>query len=341
MIFGLGDRDFGLDDPDPPDDPVDAQIESLKQEIRTLETQIQVQSAARELDAESSVERKQREVADLQRQLVSFQHALEYEQRRATKFQTEMARREGRLAEQQQQLVSQSDTEFFDKQAADLRAQNEQLGRELRDLRGDLANEVGEGFDIDAILQSGGGERRRIEELQSLQAEVGRLQQQDVTAWTRRGLDKAASRATAGTDQLLSHRAGLEAQVDQMHNKIEKARAKLDGLEEANHALRLMDVLLQEKLRHDEELIRHLGEFQDSNPQHLVLPEEDVQPLTEEFIEQLKMQRVIVQGLLYKLGLAQKELSANTVAVGYECLAGQVAQLWRRCKFLQTQLLKR
>jgi hypothetical protein len=53
------------------------------------------------------------------------------------------------------------------------------------------------------------------------------------------------------------------------------------------------------------------------------------------------MQQMIVQGLFYKLAVAQRELAANTVPASFGFLVEQLEQLTQRCLFLQQGLLKR
>lgn len=324
-----------------PSDSLDSQLDSLKLELKTLEREIQVQRTARQLNEESSTEHKQQEIADLNRQISSFQRALDYEHKRAQHFQTEIALREGRLTEQQQILASQPDSEYFDEQAASIKAQNDQQSQELRDLHRDIANEVGDDFNIDEILQSGGTERKRAEELQHLQGEVAKLQSQAVNSRIQQSLDRAACKVVQGVDQLLTQKAELEVSIDTLRNQITRARTKLDSLEEANRALRLMDVLLNEKLRHDSDLIQHLEEFQNANPETYVLPEEEVPPVSTEIVEQLRMQQVIIQGLFYKLGVTQRELTEYTVPESFGFLVEQLDALNKRCLFLQRSLLQR
>jgi chromosome segregation ATPase len=345
MIFPLGDQIYVNDDPIPspslPSDNLDSQLDSLKLELKTLEREIQIQRTAHQLNDESSTERKQQEIADLNRQISSFQRALDYEHKRAQHFQTEIARHEGRLTEQQQILASQPDSEYFDEQAASFKSQNDQLSQELRDLHRDIANEVGDDFNIDEILQSGGNERKRAEELQHLQGEVAKLQSQAVTSRIQQSLDRAACKAVQGVDQLLTQKAELEVAIDTLRNQITRIRTKLDSLEEANRALRLMDVLLNEKLQHDADLIQHLEEFQNGNPETYVLPEEEIPEVTIAIVEQLRMQQVIIKGLFYKLAMAQRELIGYTVPESFEFLVEQLDALNKRCLFLQKSLMQR
>jgi hypothetical protein len=102
-----------------------------------------------------------------------------------------------------------------------------------------------------------------------------------------------------------------------------------------------MDVLLNEKLRHDTDLIMHLEEFQNANPETYVLPEEETPPVTPEIVEQLRTQQVIIQGLFYKLAIAQRELAHSTVPESFGFLVEQLDALNKRCMFLQKELLKR
>jgi chromosome segregation ATPase len=345
MIVGLGDAAF----PEEPagqttqtDNGLDAQIAALKLEIKTIEKEIQAHEAARQIDQEAIKEKKRREIADLTRQVNSFQLALDHEQKRVQHFQTEIARREGKLAEHQQILASQPDSEYYDEQVVSLKSQNEQLGHELKELHREIANEVGEDFDIDELLQGGGNERKRLEELQRLQAEYAKVQSQTVNERIKQTIEKAADKRAEGVDQLVTQKAELEVANDAMRNKIQRTRAKCDSLEEASRALRMMDVLLTEKLEHDKELIFHLEEFQEQNPaRETRMPDPETPPVTDEIVEQLRMQQMIIQGLFYKLGLAQKELASHTVPESFSFLVDQLDQLHGRCHMLQGSLLKR
>jgi chromosome segregation ATPase len=347
MIFGLGDAPFPDDPPsqspsEPSVDLLDSQIASLKLEIKTIEKEIQAHQAARQIDQEATTEKKQKEIADLTRQVTSFQRALEHEQKRIQHFQTEVARREGKLAEQQQLLAAQPDSEYYEEQVVALKSQNEQLAQELKELHREIANEAGEDFDIDDLLQSGGSEmRKRADELQRLQAEFAKLQGQAVDGRIKQSIERAADRNAQEADQLLSQKADLEAANETMRNKIKRTRAKCDSLEEASRALRMMDVLLTEKLAHDKGLIEHLEEFQASNAESLTLPEPETPPVTYEIVEQLRTQQMIIEGLFYKLGLAQKELSTYTVPDSFQFLVDQLDQLQGRCQMLQGNLLRR
>ena len=346
MIFGLADGAYA--DYTPPEDPaqpkanpLDAQIEALKLEIKTIEHEIQVHQAAQQIDEEASTEKKQKEIADLTRQVQSFQRSLEHEQKRVKHFETEIAKKEGKYAEQQQQLATQPDSEFYDEQAAALKAQNEQLEQELKDLHKDIANEVGEDFDIDELLKSGGTSKQRAEKLQRLNAECAKLKSQAVDYRVKSAVEGAADKVNKGLDQLLERKAQLEVSNETMRNKINRSRTKCDELEEESRALRMMDVLLAEKLKHDDDLIKHLEQIQGQNPNRTELPEEETPPVTEELVAQLRAQQNIVKGLLYKLGLAQRELAEYTVPAAFEYLVDQLNQLNHRCMMLQKNLLKR
>lgn len=347
MIFGLADNAFGdyepqeQEDPVPSVSPLDSQIDALKVEIKTLEREILAQQAARQLNEEASEEKKQKELADLTRQIQSFKKSFEYEQKKVKHFELEIAKREGRLAEQQQALALQPDSEFYDEQAVAITAQNNALEQELRDLHKDIANEVGEGFDIDALLKTGGTARKRSEKLQKLRAEYSRLQGQAMDSKVKSAVDEAAGKANKNIEELIEKKAQLEVSNDTMRNKISRNRAKCDALEEESRALRMMDILLDEKLKHDEELIKHLRKFQDENPENLVLPEEEVPPVTYELVDQLRTQQNIIKGLLYKLGLAQKEMAEYTVPESFEFLVEQLGQLNQKCKSLSKALLTR
>jgi chromosome segregation ATPase len=347
MILGLGDTAFPNDSPNqttntPIENALDNQIAALKLEIKTIEKEIQAHEAARQIDEEALKEKRRKEIADLTRQVNSFQKALDHEQKRVQHFQTEIARREGKLAEQQQILASQPDSEYYDEQVVSLNSQNEQLLNELRELRREIANEVGDDFDVDELLQSGGNERKRLEELQRLQAEYAKLQSQSVNERIKQTIEKAADRRAEGVDQLLGQKGELEEKNDTMRTKIQKTRAKCDSLEEASRALRMMDVLLTEKLEHDKELIYHLEEFQGQNPARAtVLPDPETPPVTDEIVEQLRTQQMIIQGLFYKLGLAQRELATQTIPESFSFLVDQLDQLHGRCKMLQGSLLRR
>ena len=346
MICGLADSAYA--DYTPPEDPsqpkanpLDAQIEALKLEIKKIEHEIQVHQAAQQINEEASTEKKQKEIADLARQVQSFQRSLEHEQKRVKHFETEIAKKEGKYAEQQQQLATQPDSEFYDEQVATLKAQNDQLEQELKDLHRDIANEVGEDFDIDELLKAGSTAKQRNEKLQRLNAECAKLKSQAVDSRVKSAVEGAADKVNKGLDQLLERKAQLEVSNDTMKNKINRNRTKCDELEEENRGLRMMDVLLAEKLKHDEDLIKHLQQIHASDPTKVELPEEDTPPVTEELVAQLRAQQNIIKGLLYKLGVAQRELAEYTVPSAFEYLVDQLGQLNQRCMILQKNLVKR
>lgn len=340
MIFGIGDNAYA--DYEPPNDnsgdssqndPLDQQIEALKVEIKTIEKEIQVREAANQLNEESTAEQKQKEISDLERQITSFQKSLQLEQKRVDHFQKEITKREGKP-------IEAPPPDLTDETAAAIKAQNDQLQSELDSLYKDIQNEVGEGFDIDALLKTGGSSRKRAEELQRLQAEYAKMQSQAIDSRIKDGVGEAADRVNKELDALLEQKAELEVHNETMKNRIDKMRVKCDSLEEESRALRMMDVLLTEKLNHDKDLIKHLQEFKDKNaPEQL--PEEEIPPVTEEFVEQLKSQQNIIKGLNWKLVLAQKELDQYTVDESFSFLSDQLGQLNQRCQQLVVKILKR
>ena len=340
MIFGIGDNAYADYEPPNdesgdtnPNDPLDAQIESLKVEIKTIGKEIQVREAANQLNEESTAEQKQKEISDLERQIASFQKALQFEQKRTEHFQKEITKREGKP-------IEAPPPDLTDETAAAIKAQNDQLQSELDSLHRDIQNEVGDNFDIDALLKSGGTSRKRAEELQRLQAEFAKMQSQAIDSRIKDGVGEAADRVNKELDALLEQKAELEVQNETMKNRINKMRVKCDSLEEESRALRMMDVLLTEKLTHDSDLIKHLQEFKDKNaPEQL--PEEEIPPVTEEFIEQLKAQQNIIKGLNWKLVQAQKDLDHYTVDESFSFLSDQLGQLNQRCQQLVVKILKR
>ena len=340
MIFGIGDNNYA--DYEPPQDeenneaskdPLDVQIDSLKLEIKTIEKEIQVKEAANLLNEESTAEQKQKEIADLERQIASFQRALQLEQKRTDHFQKEITKREGKP-------IEPPPPDLTDETVAMIKSQNDQLQQELEALYKDIQNEVGDDFDIDALLKAGGTSRKRAEELQKLQAEYAKKQSQAIDSRIKDGIGEAADRVSKELEALLQQKAELEVSNETMKNRIDKMGQKCDALEEESRALRMMDVLLSEKLTHDAELIKHLKELHDKNlPEEL--PEEETEPVTEDFVEQLKSQQNIIQGLNWKLVLAQKDLDSYTVDESFSFLSDQLCQLNQRCQQLLSRFLQR
>lgn len=314
----------------------DDRIRALKAEILQLQKQIQIKEAEQQLNQDVSSEKKQKEINDYEKQISSFTRALEHEKKRQEKYQAEIAKREGRMVNEQELIENSTD-----ETVVSLRAQNEQFASELKALHQDIANEVGEGYDIDELLKNGSSERKRAEELQKLQAEVSKLQGQAVDKKVKNSIDGAADRVSKGLNDLIQQKAELEVKNEQMKVKIHKFRARVDSLEEESRAMRMMDVLLIEKLKHDAELIQHLEEYQENNQEQLELPCEETPPVTSDIVEQLKNQQNIVKGLCWKLSQSQKELSNYTVPDSFEFLCEQLSTINQRCIQLQKTLLKR
>jgi chromosome segregation ATPase len=339
MIFGLGDPTYIADESyQPPGsgptvDPLDTQIQALKTEIKALGREIESQSAAKQLNEDAIAEQKRKEITNLNRQVASFQKALELEQKRIQHYQTEIAKREGVLQPAPSQSV---DAESVEEQISTIKAQNDALSQELTALQRELANECGENYDIDELLKAGGSAKTRADELQKLQAEFVKAQGEVIAIRVKHDVDRAADKAAHGLEQLSRDKAQLEIEIESMVSKIGKSRVRCDALEEESRALRMMDVLLSEKLKHDQDLIAHLREMSNND----VLVEEEAPPVTEEIIDQLRNQQMILRGLFYKLGVAQKELMDCTVTDGFGVLVDQLRQLNERCGVLQKRVLK-
>ncbi|OHT05642.1 hypothetical protein TRFO_26525 [Tritrichomonas foetus] len=339
MIFGIADNAYANYEPPQDDsendqvDPLDAQIESLKNEIRAIEKEIQVREAAKQLNEDSTAEQKAKEISDLERQIASFTKAIQFEQKRVAHFQSEITKREGKP-------VEAPPPDMTDETVAAIKSQNDQLQSELEALYKDIQNEVGEDFDIDKMLQQGSTAKNRADELQKLKAEYAKRQSQAVDSRIRDGVGQAADRVSKELDQLLQQKAELEVGNETMKNSISKARQRCDALEEESRALRMMDVLLNEKLTHDRDLLIHLMEIKEKNTP-AELPEEDTPPVTEEFVEQLRSQLNIIKGLNWKLVLAQKDLDRYTIDESFSFLADQLGQLNARCQQLVEKILKR
>ena len=331
MIFGIADNAYNDDSSG--DDQLDTRLTALRDEIRALEKEIQVQSAAKHLNDSSAAEKKQKEAADLERQVVSLGKALDHEQRRVSHFMSEITRREGKTPDQPAPDTSEET-------AASIKAQNEQLQVELDQLHKEIMNEVGDDFDIDALLKKGSTARQRADELQRLQAEYAKRQTQAVDSRVKDVVGHAADRINKELDALLKQRAELEVRIGTLRNSVAKTRIRCDALEEESRALRMMDVLLNEKLAHDRDLLIHLLEIKEKNAP-AEIPEEDTPPVTEEFVEQLRSQQNIIRGLSWKLTQCQKDLDKYTVDESFSFLTDQLSQLNQKCQLLLNRLLKR
>ncbi|KAH0787031.1 hypothetical protein GPJ56_009029 [Histomonas meleagridis] len=340
MFVGIGD-DPNLDDNlDLNSDhdtinPLDATIESIKQEIKAIEKEIQVQETTKQFNLEAQKEKNQKEIIGLDRQLTSLTKAVEYEEKRINKYQTNIAKIEGKTIEQQQ-----PQTNLTDDTINSIRTQNEALSKELKELYQEIANECGDDFDIDALLKKGGSSKARQDELQALQAEYAKLQGEAIDSRKHYGIGEAADRVNKSLESLITQKATLELSNEKMKSKISKIRAKCNSLEEESHALRTMDILLTEKLSHDRELISHLEELNGEKTEKN-LAEQKVPPVTEEFVEQLKSQQNIVKGLCWKLAEAQMELSEFQVSDSYSDLVDQLNQINKKCLQLQKKLLQK
>ena len=337
MIFGFADVHFSDGEQEETQqeeiqrDPLDVQIEALQLEIKTLEKEIQIKEAEQKLDDDSTNERRQKQIADMERQISSFSHSIEFEQKRLAHYQTEITKLEGKP-------LPEPEPDTSDEQIAAVTASNEQLSLELKSLYRDIANECGPDFNIDELLKSNGSTAaQRVHELQSLQAEISKYREQDYRQI--KGVDEALDKVSKIVDPLLAQKGDLEVEIASLKGKISRSREKVDKLEDESRALRMMDVLLQEKLEHDADLIPHLRELNEQKSKPIM--EEEVPKVTSEFVEQLRAQERIVQGLCWKLAQAQKELENQTVPESFTFLTQQLQQLNGRCIQLQNEFLKR
>lgn len=334
MIFGLGDTNYDISLPQQynENDPLDEQIDTLKQEIKVLEKEIQAKEAAAMLQEDVSKEKKQRELADLERQVANLTKAVEHENTRINKYQTEIVRRETKQAPPPPPDTS-------DEITAQLIQQSDALAEELKQIQNDLIQEVGEDYDLDAIIQTGGSSKKRADELQALQALVSKTQSTYVDARRLDEINEAGKKIRSGVDTLVSQKQQLVKDVADLKEKVSKYQKKANALEEQNRALKTMDVLLTEKLQHDKDLIMHLDEI--DNQRVHELPEPEVTPVSYDFISQLHTQLQIVRGLCWKLALAQKEVANYQVPEQFSFLADQLSQINKRCIQLEHAFIQR
>ncbi|EAY18736.1 hypothetical protein TVAG_267680 [Trichomonas vaginalis G3] len=334
MLFGLGDNNYDYAPPHQVDenDLLDEQIASLKAEIKAIEKEIQTKEAAALLQEDVSKEKKQRELADLEKQVANLTKAVEHENSRVNHYQSEIIRRETK-----QPPPPQPDTN--DETVSQLMQQSEQLTEELKQIQSDLIAEVGEDYDVDEIIKTGGSSKKRADELQSLQALVSKNQSTYVDARRLDEINEAGKKIRSGVDTLVSQKQQLTKDISSLKEKVSKYQKKANALEEQNRALKTMDVLLTEKIQNDQELLSHLEEI--DNQRVHELPEPEVTPVSYDFISQLHTQLQIVRGLCWKLCLAQKEVSNYQVPEQFSFLADQLSQINKRCIQLENAFIAR
>lgn len=309
---------------------LDKQIETIKAEIKALDKEIQVKEAQRFVEDDVNKERRIKELYELEKQVNNLTKAEEHEKARIGHFEAEIYRREKKQLPPQ--LIDTSD-----EVVQQLTKISDELTAELKSLRSELAAEVGDDFDIDEIIKTKGSAKKRAEELQSLQAVVSKATSTYVDSRRQNEISQAGKKAKIGVDTLMAQKKSLMNDVQDMKQQIKKARAKVDGLEEESRALRMLDVLLDEKLKHDAELIKHLQDHQ--SPNDMELPEMDIPPVTEETIFQLRAQQNIIKGLCFKLSLSQKELMGREVPENLSFMVDQLYQLNKKCIELQKKFL--
>ena len=217
--------------------------------------------------------------------------------------------------------------------------QNQQLQQELSALKKDLISEVGEDYDLDEIIKTGGSSKKRAEELQRLQAIISKATNPYVDAKRLEEISEAGKKVYRSVDMLVSQKQQLITEIAEMKAKVKKYRTKVDSLEEENRALKTLDVLINEKLQHDDELIKHLQEMEDEKVHEL--PEMEVEPVSDEYIQQLLAQQQIVKGLCWKLAEAQKEVAKYQVPESFSFLADQLGQINKRCIQLEKAFMDR
>ena len=334
MIFGLGDIPYDNDtsQQDSNADPLDQQIEGLKAEIKAIEKEIQTKEAAQLLQEDVSKEKKQKELHDLERQVANLTKAVEHEEARITHYQQEIIKRETKQAP-----PPVADTS--DETVQSITQQNQQLQAELKALQNDLIAEVGEDYDVDEIIKTGGSAKKRAEELQSLQAIVSKATSTYVDAKRQEEISEAGKKVIRSVDMLMSQKQELQKEVAELRSRIKKYQSKVNSLEEQNRALKTLEVLLNEKLEHDSDLIKHLQELDDETVHEL--PEMEVEPVSYEYIQQLLAQQQIVKGLCWKLAQCQMEVAKFQVPESFSFLADQLGQINKRCIQLENAFLDR
>ena len=327
----VGSNDFGGKN-DEESIRLDQQIEAIKAEIKALDKEIQVKEAQKFIEDDITKERRIKELSELEKQVNNLTKAEEHEKVRIDHFEAEIFRREKKQLPPQ--LIDTSDEVI-----QQLTKISDELTAELKSLRSELAAEVGDDFDVDEIIKTKGSAKKRAEELQSLQAIVSKATSTYVDSRRQTEISQAGKKAKIGVDTLMAQKKSLINDIQEMKQQIKKTRVKVDSLEEESRALRMLDVLLNEKLKHDAELIKHLQDHQSAND--MELPEMDVPPVTEEIIFQLRAQQNIIRGLCFELSLAQKELMEREVPENLSFMVDQLYQLNRKCIELQKKFLVR
>ena len=335
MIIGLADVNYNDDNvpaSDPGLDPLDQQIQSLKAEIKAIEKEIQAKEAAQLLQEDVSKEKKQRELQDLEKQVNNLTKAVEHEQARIQHYQQEIIKRETKQAP-----PPVADTS--DETVQSITQQNQQLAQELKALQNDLISEVGEDYDVDEIIKTGGSAKKRAEQLQSLQALVSKATSTYVDAKRQEEISEAGKKVIKSVDMLMGQKQQLQSEVSELKGRIKKFQSKVNSLEEQNRALKTLEVLLNEKLEHDADLIKHLKEIDDETVHEL--PEMEIEPVSYEYIQQLLAQQQIVKGLCWKLAQCQMEIAKFEVPESFAFLADQLGQINKRCIQLENAFLDR
>lgn len=330
MIFGLTDQNSDGES-NPQYDSLDTQIQSLRKEIKYFKNQIQVKEAENAINSQGNSDKKEKELKELQKQVDTLKQSNDFELSRIQKAQIQI----NYLENQQVDLPPNDNSEDILRQ---INSQNELITNELNLVRTALANEVGEDFDIGQILQTGGSAKKRAEELQKLQAIFAKSQSAFANTRRTKELNKVANKVQNEIIKLLSEKAKMKDEIEEMKNLIQTNRVKCDDLEEANRALRMMDVLLTEKIDHDKELLTHL----ENEPQREgIQVDDDIPELSVSFIDQLLAQQMIFKGICYKLGNAQAQLSSLEIDNSFLHLVEQLNQMNKRCIDLQNQIINR
>jgi len=335
MIYGISDLNIdesNMESYEPETDPLDKHINSLKHEIKILEKDFITKNAEKQLNDEVIKERRRKEATELERQINNLTKANEHEQTKVTFYQNEITKRETN-----QPVLPPPDT--TDETINLIRQQNESLSEEIKKIHQELQSEVGEDYDIDQIIKTGGSSKQRAQELQRLQAQYAKSQCTYVDAKRTDEINEAGKKIQRNLELLIQQKDQLQLEIQEMRSQIAKTQNKVDSMEEENRALRMIDVLLNEKLGHDFILIEHLRESLKDDEEEL--PEMEIPPLTDTFIQQLYAQQNIVRGLIWKLCLSQKDVARNQVPPSFSFLADQLGQLNKKCIQLQNAFLER